>query len=73
MKSEILKPLGIIYDYRRGEKWIRGMNINKVGTVIYKVKFCNEIYEKHTDQLSFYRDNETKLEVLDTSQAEQDF
>ena len=53
MKSEISKPLRILYNYRRGEKWIRGMNINKVGTVIYKVKCCNEIYQKYIDQLSF--------------------
>ena len=43
----------------------------KVGTVIYKVKCCNEIYQKHIDQLRFYPDIETELEVKDISQLEQ--
>ena len=55
-KSEIWKPLRIFYpgdqiwlrNYGRGEKWIKGTITSKVGTVMYKVKCCNEIYEKHT-------------------------
>ena len=77
-KSEILEPLRIFYpgdqvwlrNYRRGEKWIKGTIISKVGTVMYKVKCCNEIYEKHIDQLRFYPDIETDLEVKDTSHSE---
>ena len=38
---------------------------------MYKVKRCNEIYEKHIDQLRFYLDNETELEAKDTSHSEQ--
>ena len=38
---------------------------------MYKVKCCNEIYEKHIDQLRFYPDIETDLEVKDTSHSEQ--
>ena len=38
---------------------------------MYKVKCCNEIYEKHIAQLHFYPDIETELEVKDTSQLEQ--
>ena len=63
-KSEILKPLRIFYpgnqvwlrSYRRGEKCVKGTIIGKVGTVLYKVKCCNVIYEKHVDQLRFYPD-----------------
>ena len=76
-KSEILKTLRIFYpgdqvwlhNYRRGEKWIKGTIISKVGTFTYKVKCFNEIYEKHVDQLCFYPDIET--EVKDTSHLEQ--
>ena len=58
-KSEISKPLRIFYpghqvwlhNQNRGEKWIKGTIISKVGTVMYKVKCCNEKYEKHIDQL----------------------
>ena len=78
-KSEVLKPLGIFYpgdqvwlrNYRTGQKWIKGTIICKVGTVMYKVKCCNEIYEKHIDQLRFCPDIETELEVKDTSHSEQ--
>ena len=38
---------------------------------MYKVKCCNELYEKHIDQLRFYLDNETELEAKDTSHSEQ--
>ena len=38
---------------------------------MYKVKCCNEIYEKHIDQLRFYPDIETDLEVKDTIHSEQ--
>ena len=77
-KTEILKPLRLFYPGdqfwlqkdRRGEKWIKGAIISKVGRVMYKVKCCNEIYEKHIDQLGFYPEIETKLEVKDTSQSE---
>ena len=49
---KVLKPLRIFYpgnqvwllNYRRGDKWIKGTIISKVGTVMYKVKCCNEIY-----------------------------
>ena len=76
-KSEVLKPLRIFYpgnqvwlrNYRRGDKWIKGTIISKVGTVMYKVKCCNEIYEKHIDQLHFCPDIETELDV--TSHSEQ--
>ena len=34
---------------------------------MYKVKFCNEIYEKNIDQFRFYPDIETELEVKDRS------
>ena len=37
---------------------------------MYKVKFCNEIYEKNIDQFRFYPDIETELEVKDTSHLE---
>ena len=57
-------------NYRRGEKWIKGTIISKDGTVMCKVK-CNEIYEKHIDQLRFYPDIETELEVKDASHSEQ--
>ena len=78
VKSEISKPLRIFYpddwvwlwNYRRSKKLIEGTIISKVGTVMYKVKCCNEIYEKHIDQLHFYPDIETELEVKDTSQLE---
>ena len=78
-KPEILKPLRIFYPggqvwlhrNRRGEKWIKGVIISKVGTVMYKIKCCNEIYEKHIDQLCFYPDSETDLKVTDTSHLEQ--
>ena len=40
--------------------------ISKAGTGMYKVK-CNEIYEKHIDQLHIYPDIENELEVKDTS------
>ena len=77
-KSEILEPSRIFYpgdqvwlrNYRIGEKWIKGTIISKVGTVMYKVK-CNEIYEKHIDQLRLYPDIETELEVKDSSHSEQ--
>ena len=76
-KSEVLKPLRIFYpgnqvwlrNYRRGDKWIKGTIISKVGTVMYKVNCCNEIYEKHIDQLHFCPDIETELDV--TSHSEQ--
>ena len=78
-KSETLKPLRIFYpgdqawshDYRRGKKWINGIIISQVGTAMYKVKCCNEIYEKHIDQSCFYPDIETNLEVKDTSHLKQ--
>ena len=38
---------------------------------MYKVKCCNEISEKHIDQLRFYPDTETELEVKSISQSEQ--
>ena len=38
---------------------------------MYKVKCCNEIYEKHIDQLRFCQDIETESEVKDKSQMEQ--
>lgn len=38
---------------------------------MYKVKCCSEICEKYIDQLLFYPDIETKSEVIDTSQPEQ--
>ena len=38
---------------------------------MYKVKCCNEIYEKHIDELRFYPDIETELEVKDINQLEQ--
>ena len=74
-----MKPLRIFYpgdqiwfrNYRRSEKWIKGTVISKVGTVMYKVKCCNEIYEKHIDQLRFCPDIETESEVKDASQLEQ--
>ena len=50
------------------EKWIKGTIISKVGTVMYKVKCFNEIYEKHIDQLRFCPDIETESEVKDTSE-----
>ena len=34
---------------------------------MYKVKCCNETYEKHIDQLRFYSDIETDLEVKDAN------
>ena len=37
---------------------------------MYKVKRCNETYEKHIDQLRFDPDIEAELEVKDTSQLE---
>ena len=78
-KSEVLKPLRIFHlgdqvwscNYRRGDKWIKGTIISKVGTVMYKAKCCNEIYEKYIDQLRFCPDIETELEVKDTSHSEQ--
>ena len=71
-KSEISKPLRTFYpgnqvwlcNHRRDEKWIKGTIISKVCTVTYKVKCCDEMYEKHIDQLSFYPDSETELEVI---------
>ena len=77
-KSEVLKPLRIFHlgdqvwscNYRRGDKWIKGTIISKVGTVMYKEKCCNEIYETHIDQLRFCPDIETELEVKDTSHSE---
>ena len=76
-KSEVLKPLGMFYpgdqvwlrNYRTGQKWIKGTIMSKVGTVMYKVKWCNEIFEKHIDQLRFCPDIETELEVKDTSHS----
>ena len=38
---------------------------------MHKGKRCNEIYEKHIDQLRFYLDDETELEAKDTSHSEQ--
>ena len=38
---------------------------------MYKVKCCDEIYEKRIDQLRFYLDIETDLEVKYTSHSEQ--
>ena len=38
---------------------------------MYKVKCCNEIYEKHIDQLRFCPDIETESEAKDASQLEQ--
>ena len=55
---------------RRGDKWIKGTIISKVGTVMYKVRCCNEIYEKHIEQLRFCPDTEKELEVKDTSHSE---
>ena len=77
-KSETSKPFRLFYpgdqvwlrNYRRGEKWIKGTIISKAGTGMYKVKCCNEIYEKHIDQLRIYPDIENELEVKDTSQLE---
>ena len=59
------------YVTTRGDKWIKGTIISKVGTVMYKAKCCNEIYEKYIDQLRFCPDIETELEVKDTSHSEQ--
>ena len=59
------------YVTTRGDKWIKGTIISKVGTVMYKVKCCNEIYKKHIDQLRFCPDIETELEVKDTSHLKQ--
>ena len=36
-----------------------GTITSKVGRVMYKVKCCNEMYEKHIDQLRFYPEIET--------------
>ena len=59
-------------NYRRGEKGtIKGTMFSKVGTVMYKVKCCNEKYKKHIDQSRFHPDIEAELEVKDTSQLEQ--
>ena len=77
-KSEVLKHLRIfnpgdqvwLRNCRRGDKWIKGTIISKVGTVMYKVRCCNEIYEKHIDQLRFCPDIEKELEVKDTSHSE---
>ena len=76
---KVLKSLRIFYpgnqvwllNYKRGDKWIKGTIISKVGTVMYKGKCCNKIYEKHIDQLRFCPDIETKLEVKDTTHSEQ--
>ena len=78
-QSEVLKPLRIFYpcnqvwlrNYRRGEKWSKGTVISKVGALIYKVKCCNEIYEKHIDQLHFSPDIETGLKIKDATHSEQ--
>lgn len=58
-------------NFRRSEKWTKGTITTKVGTAMYKVKCCSEICEKYIDQLLFYPDIETKSEVIDTSQPEQ--
>ena len=78
-KSKVLKLLRIfnpgnqvwLHNCRRSDKWIKGTIISKVGTVMYKVRCCNEIYEKHIDQLRFCPDIEKELEVKDTSHSEQ--
>ena len=75
----MLKPLRIfnpgdqvwLRNCRKGDKWIKGTIISKFGTVMYKVRCCNEIYEKHIDQLRFCTDIEKELEVKDTSHSEQ--
>ena len=53
------------------DKWIKGTIISKVGEVMYKIQCCNEIYEKHIDQLRFCPDIETELEVKDASHSKQ--
>ena len=77
--SEISKSMKIFYpgdqiwlqNYRRDKKPIKSTIISKAGPVTYKVKCCNEIYEKQIDQLPSYPNIETELEVKDTSQSEQ--
>ena len=38
---------------------------------MYKVRCCNEIYEKYIEQLRFCPDVEKEIEVKDTSHSEQ--
>ena len=66
-KSQISKSLRIFYlgdhsSYVTMGEVKNGLKVQlSVGTVMYKVNYCNKRYEQHIDQLNFYPDLDTKL------------